>query len=210
MKFSFAIVAAAAAILSIGSVAACSSGGDGPLPVFTSPTNDFPTDVLPTDDLPTDGTDSVDPPASDGEIWQWALGRDAWTDRDLARYTQGLGRGDDTDVNVQSEGFKLSLDASGTVVAVTVFNDETDLGFPASETNFRAYEGRLPMNLSWDDTATDIQRRYGATNQSGGFGTSVVFRYTTDDGYGVEVGFAARHQTDLPGSPMHYITVART
>src|SRR5690348_7784937 len=38
------------------------------------------------------------------EVWQWALGRNLWTDPNLAPYLVFL-HDDDTDVSVQSEGF---------------------------------------------------------------------------------------------------------
>lgn len=144
-----------------------------------------------------------------GEIWQWALGRDAWTDKDLQTYTRDLGRTWDTDVNVQSEGFKLSLDSSGTVIAVTLFNDEAALGYPGTSTDFLAYKGQLPGGLSWSDTATTLGAEYGAPNQSGGYGLDITFTTVTRDGYRLEIAFTARHQGDLPGSPIHCVTVRR-
>lgn len=147
-------------------------------------------------------------PTPRAEIWQWALGRNVWTDPGLRGYTADLGRSD-TDVNVLSQGFQLTLDASGVVVAVTLYNDETMLGLPASQTAFRAYRGTLPAGLSWAATAASVQARYGAANQSGGFGTDITFSYRTTDGYLLELAFAARHESDLPSSPIHCITVRR-
>ncbi|MBN9621321.1 MAG: hypothetical protein J0H43_16590, partial [Actinobacteria bacterium] len=100
-------------------------------------------------------------PVAAGEIWQWALGRNVWSDPDLQPYTQTLGRTWDTDVNVQSLGFQLTPDAAGAVVAVTVYNDENALGYPGTETNFAAYRGTLPLGLTWAHTATDVEQLLG-------------------------------------------------
>lgn len=145
-----------------------------------------------------------------GEIWQWALGRDVFTDENLKQYSQSLGTTGHTDVDVQSEGFKLTV-TSGIVTAVTLYNDETALGYPGSSSNFTAYRGQLPLNLTWQSTAGSMGVQYGASNQSGGFGTDITFSYTTTDGYDVVVGFVARHQQDFtPETPIHYITVRKS
>lgn len=147
------------------------------------------------------------PPA--GEVWQWALGRNVWDDSALQPYTHDLGRTSDTDVNVQAQGFQLTPDSSGNVYSVTVYNDETALGFPGTDTNFSAYRGALPLGLTWADTASDVIAKYGTGNQAGGYGTPITFTYVTNDGYRVEVGLLAAHESDIPGSPLHYITVSR-
>jgi hypothetical protein len=97
----------------------------------------FPDISTTTPDISTT-TPAPEPATPSGEVWQWALGRNVWTDPDLQQYTQSLGDTHDTDVNVQSEGFQLTADSSGTVVAVTLFNDETALGMPQSETSYSA------------------------------------------------------------------------
>ncbi len=101
---------------------------------------------MPTTRKPTATTPT---PVAQGEIWQWALGRNVWEDRELQRYTHQLGSSEETDVMVQSQGFSLTPDGSGVVTAVTLFNDETALGLPVSESSFSAYQGRLPMGLTW-------------------------------------------------------------
>lgn len=184
--------AIAAAILAAGMLAACgTSRSYGPSP------------------LPRPVPSSSPAQAPSGEIWQWALGRNVWDDPALQPYTHDLGRTEDTDVNVQSQGFQLTPDSSGAVYSVTVYNDETALGLPYVETNFNAYRGKLPLQLTWSDTANDVTRMYGAGNQAGGYGTTITSTYLTRDGYRVEVGFMALHDQDLPNSPIHYIRVSR-
>ncbi|TCC20573.1 hypothetical protein [Kribbella sindirgiensis] len=195
-----AVALAAVALLAVFVGAALTVGGDGPRP---GPT---PTTVGPT------YSHSPDPAVPSGEIWQWALGRNLWTDPGLAAYAEDLGTdwGDPgTDANVHSRGFQLTADSSGTVTAVTLYNDESALGYPAGETSFSAYQGSLPMGLTWNTTATDLGVVYGAANQTGGYGTEIAFTYVTPGGEQVRLSFAARHERDLPGSPIHSITVSR-
>lgn len=187
----------AAAIVGTGVLAACGTSGPLNPPQPTSSSSTAP------------ASSSPQPPAATGEIWQWALGKNVWSDPALQPYTRDLGRTSDTDVNVQSQGFQLTPDASGAVYSVTVYNDETALGMPYVETNFNAYRGKLPMGLTWNDTASDVSRMYGTGNQAGGYGTSITFTYLTKDEYRVEVGFMALHDQDLPGSPIHFIRVSR-
>jgi hypothetical protein len=207
-----AILMVAAAVLAWGGVTACGSAGStGGSP----PDTRYASGAAPTDpvdgDADDDGGDEAATPADSpsGEIWQWAIGRNVWTDPYLRRYSAGLGRSSRTDVNVKSEGFQLTLDGSGAVAAVTLYNDETSLGFPASSSNFEAYRGGLPGDLSWDTTPEDIDASYGDPNRSGGFGTEIRFTYQAGAGYLIEVAFTARHERDLAGSSIHSITVRR-
>lgn len=202
-----AIGAAAAAALTMGMLAACGAAASQPPPSASAQGQASATSPAPaTNPAPATGTESA---TATGEIWQWALGRDVWSDPALQPYTHNLGRTMDTDANVQSRGFQLTPDSSGTVTSVTLYNDENDLGYPGSETNFSAYQGSLPLELSWDDTATEVSQTLGSGSRSGGYGTDITFTYVTDDGYRVEVGFAARHDADLPDSPIHYIRVSQ-
>jgi hypothetical protein len=146
--------------------------------------------------------------APEGEVWQWALGRNIWTDEALQQYSSNVGRELSTDIDRLEDGFKLTFDSSGVVTMVTVFNDETAIGLPGTG-NYSAYRGALPGGLSWDATAADLGAEYGTTNQTGGNGTDIVFAYQSEDGYLFDVGFAARHARDLPGSPIHFIQVRR-
>lgn len=209
-----------AAVLAIGLLGACdpSPGPPRPSPTVStdtaSPTPD-PTTTAPepTPEPPSPTPEptpepTTDEPVATGEIWQWALGRNVWSDPDLQPYTQTLGRTWDTDVDVQSLGFQLTPDASGAVVAVTVYNDENALGYPGSETSFAAYRGTLPLGLTWAHTATDVEQLLGSDNRTGGWGTDITYAYTTTDGLRVEVGFVARHDGDLPGSPIHFVRVS--
>jgi hypothetical protein len=146
-------------------------------------------------------------PRAEGEIWQWAIGRNLWDDPALQQYARDLGTSwEHTDAHVQSQGFALTADGSGVVTAVTLFNDETALGLPVSETSYRAYQGRLPLGITWRTTADDLISMFGPANQSGGYGTSITFSYR-QAGHVLEVAFAARHERDLPGSRIHSIVV---
>lgn len=204
MRRSIVLAAVAALFVVVFSGACGSSSGGG---IYDPPTN-YPTATDTTSEATPTPEQADTTPATIGEIWQWAIGRNVWDDDNLYKYTHELGRSS-TDVNVQSEGFQLTLDGSGTVTAVTLYNDETALGFPASSSNFYAYKGVLPSGLSWRTTPEDIGAAYGAANQSGGFGTEITFAFRTSDGYRLEVGFNARHESDLPGSLVHSITVTR-
>ena len=195
-----AIGTAAAAALTAGMLAAC--GGSVPQ---SSPSVSAQGQVPASSPAPATST----VPAATAEIWRWALGRNVWSDPALQPYTHNLGRTPDTDVNVQSQGFQLTPDSSGAVTSVTLYNDENALGYPGSDTNFSAYQGSLPLGLSWADSAAEVSGMLGSGSRAGGYGTDITFTYLTDAGYRVEVGFAARHDADLPDSPIHYIKVSR-
>lgn len=108
---------------------------------------------------------------------------------------------------VHAEGFQLVPDWTGTVVSVVLYNDETAIGLPESSTSFRAYTGALPGGLTWSDTPESVVARYGMGTQTGGWGTEVVLTYPTTDGFLVELAFAATHEADLPGAPLHTVTL---
>lgn len=193
------VVLAAVAVVAGGVGVVLTTGGGGP-----GPDNPTPSIASPT----SSGTPDSSVP--DGEIWQWALGRNLWTDPGLEAYAKDLGTDwsdPGTDANAHSQGFQLTADSTGTVTAVTLYNDESALGYPGADSNFSAYQGALPMGLTWNDTAADLGAIYGAQNQSGGYGTDIVFAYRTSDGHRIEVSFVARHEQDLPGSVIHSITV---
>ncbi|WP_350275853.1 hypothetical protein [Kribbella sp. HUAS MG21] len=195
------VTLAAIALITGGVAAVLTAGGPGPQPNPPGPSTTVPTDR---------NTPGATVP--DGEIWEWALGRNLWSDPGLAAYAKDLGTDwsdPGTDANVHSRGFQLTADSSGTVTAVTLYNDESALGYPGEDTNFSAYQGSLPMGLTWSTTATDLGAGYGAENQTGGYGTEIVFTYTTPSGGRLEISFAARHERDLPGAAIHSITVAR-
>lgn len=149
-----------------------------------------------------------DPDAvASGEIWEWTLGRNVWRDPLLARLASSLGKSSKTDINVNSEGYTLQVDSSGTVVAALLYNDETALGFPASSTSFAAYRGRLPAGLSWYDTYDTVLARYGQGQLvNGGWGIEYRFAYQADDGAIIELTYLANHENELPGSPLHIVT----
>lgn len=130
-----------------------------------------------------------------------------WSDPALEPYARELGNDDGTDIDVQSEGFKLTLDSTGVVVSVTVFNDENAMNLPGVETNFSAYRGELPLGLSWADSATSLLTQHpDYTAVSGGYGTSITYTYFLD-GYRFDVALEARHESAIPGSALHYIVV---
>lgn len=152
----------------------------------SSPTADVTTSTPEVTTSTPKVTTTAPSPATAGEVWQWAHGRNVWTDPSLKPYATGLGKSGDTDVNVRSKGFQLTTDSSGVVVAVTLFNDESALGYPGSSSNFSAYRGALPLGLSWTSTAAHEGWVYGAPNQGGGYGTDITFRFRWH-GYLVEV-----------------------
>jgi hypothetical protein len=139
-----------------------------------------------------------------GEIWQWALGR-RLDDPALQPYTAST-KGDAA--HVQSEGFTLHFDAAMAVYSVSLYNDESALGF-GSENTFAAYPGELPGGLSWSMSAADVVERLGEpdTAYTTGYGVEMSFTYRDVDGYAIEIRLAARHQADLWPSPMHVIDV---
>jgi hypothetical protein len=154
---------------------------------------------------PTNDSGSGDEPSAPrGEIWQWALGRDI-DDPALRPYTLNM-KGDAA--NVQPEGFALHFDTAQRVYLVSLYNDERSLGFE-EENTFGAYRGELPNGLSWDMTATDLLETLGEPDDAytTGYGAELSFTYRNLDGYAVEIMLAARHQRDLPTSPMHVINV---
>jgi hypothetical protein len=105
-------------------------------------------------------------------------------------------------------GCQLDVDASGTVSAVLLFNDEVALGLPASDSSFSAYDGTLPAGLSWSDTYDTIVSRYGeGALVTGGWGISYTFAYQTSDGYEIDVTYLANHEDELPGAPLHVVTL---
>ena len=175
-----------------------SDGGGGPTP---QPTASQP--------VASDGWagEPTDEPLPSGEIWQWALGRSIWDDQALAELASTMGPSSDS-IMMQPYGFQLDVDTSGRVAAVRLFNDEVALGLPASDSSFSAYQGALPTGLSWDDTYDTIVSRHGeGVLITGGWGVSYSFAYQTDDGYELDLTYLANHEDELPGSPLHVVTL---
>ncbi len=166
----------------------------------------------------------------DGEIWEWALGKDILTDPTLRDYVNstplGAGRvcyGDPnlcqqsppssqdalalTDVvRVPSEGFGLVPDEQAKVVSVVLYNDIREHKY--------LYQGRLPEGWTWDTTATDLGDVFGAPNMVAGFEQQpyipIAFKsHTADNLYDLRVEFAATTAADLPGALMRTITVSQ-
>jgi hypothetical protein len=157
--------------------------------------------------VPTSTTRTTDQEPH-GEIWEWALGRNAWADPALAGLASSLGRSSKSNILVHPRGFELDLDGSGAVVAVVLYNDETALGLPASESSFLAYGGALPAGLSWRDSHDTVVARHGEGDLVvGGWGVEYTFRYETTDGVRVDVTYMAKHEDALAGSPIHTVTV---
>lgn len=121
-----------------------------------------------------------------------------------------MGTSSSTEIMQRDLGFELTMNGDGDVAAVTLVNDEVELGHPPSTSNFSAFTGMLPGNLDWGQTAMDLGVEYGAPNQFGGFGTAITFEYTTADGeFEIKIAFDARNEADLPSSLMHWIKVTR-
>lgn len=167
-------------------------------------TREWPAPEQSEESLPSDSGDVAVP---SGEIWQWALGRNIWDDEALAGLAATIGPNSDS-ITIQPYGFQLDVDASGTVAAVLLFNDEVALGLPASESSFSAYQGSLPAGLSWQDTYDTVVGRYGeGALLTGGWGVPFSFAYQTEVGYEIDLTFLASHSDELPGAPLHIVTL---
>jgi hypothetical protein len=176
---------------------------DAPTEAPTDEPTDEPTEA-PTDE-PTDAP--TDEPMLSGEIWEWVLGRSVWDDPALADLASTLGPTSDS-IMMQPYGYQLDVDASGTIAAVLLFNDEVALGLPVSDSSFRAYDGALPGGLTWSDTYDTIVNRFGeGTLVTGGWGVSYTFAYETTNGYEIDVTYLANHEDELPGAPLHIVTL---
>src|SRR5215207_10117100 len=78
------------------------------------------------------GEISAPPP---GEVWEWALGRNPWTDTDLKKYFHPIevamcGSAGQCPGWAESldDGWKANPGGDGNVVSVELFNDEASLG----------------------------------------------------------------------------------
>ncbi len=163
-----------------------------------------------------------------GEIWEWALGKDMLTDPTLRDYVNsapgGPGRvcyGDPTlcqqsptnpqdilpasgIVKVPSEGFGLVPDEHGKVVSVVLYNDLLQHKY--------LYQGRLPEGWTWGSNATDLGAVFGAPNMVAGIEQQpyipIAFTFrSADNRYDLRVEFAATKEAELPGALMREITV---
>ena len=165
--------------------------------------------------------------APPSDIWEWALGRDLWTDTDLAQYLHPIVQ---CSGERQCSGWAQSLDdgwkanpgMDGKVVSVELFNDETALGTPnnpdisgsTSGGLKSAYEGGLPLEKTWSTTANDMGAVYGARNMIFGrnayFEIPMTFEYFTEDGrYKFWFEYYAMTAQDLPNARIHKIEVFR-
>jgi hypothetical protein len=204
MKKATAIGIVASIALATGILAGC--GAPAPEPVLPASTTAAPTEPVPPDETVT----PTEPATTTGEIWQWALGRHLWSDPELDRYSRQLGVswGQSTDAEVQSQGFELTADSSGTVTSVTLYNDEVGLGLPQSSTSYQAYQGDLPSGLTWSDTGSDVGAEYGTQTMGGyGSGLPLAFQYTLDDGHHATITFNAKTAEELSTAPMLSIMV---
>jgi hypothetical protein len=165
--------------------------------------------------------------APPGDIWEWALGRDLWTDPDLGQYLHPIVQcihGEQCPGWAQSldDGWKANPGADGQVVSVELFNDETVLGTPndpnisgsSSVSLKHAYKGKLPLEKTWSTTANDMGAAYGARNMIFGrneyVGIPMTFEYLTEDGrYKFWFEFYAMTAQDLPHALIHKIEVFR-
>jgi hypothetical protein len=155
-----------------------------------------------------------DTPSPDGEVWEWAPGRNGFTDPYLNRYMSMMfeqwdKRNWNTDVYVHAQGFMLNIDGEGVVQEVVLYYDEVELGLPESDTSMHTYQGRLPGGLTWDDTPATLGAHFGDSNQAGGmFG--ITFSYRTNDGYDFVVTTTAEDESELPTARIAFITVTRS
>ncbi|HYN30275.1 MAG TPA: hypothetical protein VES95_10465 [Dermatophilaceae bacterium] len=147
------------------------------------------------------------PTQEQGEVWEWAIGR-SMDDPAISPYLANL-MDDDAGggAMVKELGFELLLASSGTVTGVMLVNDERSLGY--SENTFAAYDGRLPGGLTWDMNTAEVLEALGEpdTSYTEGYGAEATLTYADVDGHQVVVSLAARHQSDIPTSPIHTMTV---
>jgi hypothetical protein len=165
--------------------------------------------------------------APPGDIWEWALTRDLWTDPDLKQYIDPVGQcGGEGQcpgwAQSLADGWKANPGVASNVVSVELFNDETALGRPntphiagsSGQDLKRAYKGTLPLGKTWSTTAKDMGALYGAHNMI--FGRNayleipITFEYFTDDGrYKLWFEFYAMTAPELPNALIHKIEVFR-
>lgn len=213
MKKITAIGAVAATAIATGILPACgtSSSSSSATPAITTAVPEetaTPTQTA----TPTETAAPTERATTAGEIWQWALGKNLWTDPSLRAYSRQLGVswGQSTDAEVQSQGFELTADSAGVVTSVTLYNDEADLGLPVSETSYQAYQGELPEGLTWSSTGSDVGAEYGTQSMGGyGSGLPLAFDYASHDGHHLTITFNAKTAAELPSAPMLSIRVAQ-
>jgi hypothetical protein len=206
-----------AALLSL-TVTGCGAGsqsGDGddttgPVPTTSAPSTSTapePTTSAPSTSTAPEPTPPMPPPV-ERDVWEWAIGR-SMDDPTITPYLADLT--DDDAVGgamVKELGFELLIDSTGTVTRVMLVNDERRLGY--TENTFAAYDGRLPGGLTWDMTTPDVIGTLGEpdTSYTAGMGAEATLTYADVDGHQVVVSLAARHQSEIPTSLIHTITVS--
>ncbi|MEU8517659.1 hypothetical protein AB0C76_39700 [Kitasatospora sp. NPDC048722] len=153
-------------------VAGCSSGGGSDASSATgtqaspAPSTEPQTSggLSPTAESSGSGTPSTVIASPAGEVWEWALGRNVFTDPLFRPYLDDLtGSG----IHEFSRGWEATVHSDGTVVAVNIYNDEASIGLGQSSTSYSAYTGRLPGGLLWSDTAAEAGQKLGAPAATG-------------------------------------------
>lgn len=149
-----------------------------------------------TSPTPVHSDEEADQPS--GEVWQWAFGQNVWEDPLLTISQEQHFSPGNTDIYANTMGFSLTPDEQGTVVIVTLFNEDTGMV---------AYPGQLPGGLDWSMTGGDLMAMLGQESLSAIDGVPFSFSAVTNDGYDLELYVAASHMEDLPAAPLSSIIV---
>ena len=87
--------------------------------------------------------------------------------------------------------------------------EDTDVARSTEESVTAILDGMRWLGLTWDDDATTVHQQFPEHQTWGGYGVEIIYQYL-QDGRRVDVTFAAAHERDLVGAPIHSITVAAT
>lgn len=107
------------------------------------------------------------------------------------------------DIDCASQGFRLMLGSSMTVVGITLHGDY-------GSSVWATYAGQLPLGLTWADTYETILSKLGQPERrAGGLGDCVTLEYTAGEGNVVGIELSAFHDRPdaLAGSTIMRINI---
>lgn len=158
--------------------------------------------------------------APQGEIWEWALGRDAFNDPDIRQYTGALGATIGGPCNytacpypdftvgeavVANQGFVLVPTGPEQVIGAVELHRKDSV--------FQAYSGRLPFGLQWGMSGADVDAAYDGAftfeSYSGGLMPLTFEGMSSDGRYRVELAFDAFFPANFPTAQLDKIIVSR-